>query len=406
MEVDYVAEILDRMNIDNQVFVYGLGGCGKSVTLSKLVEILDDSITILAPTNAAKKVIKKMIKDSDNIQFGTLHQYLGLAGVDKEDIPLGMQPGETKFEKVKDGMCATKYVLIDEIGMVDGSMVYDVIAKSSDENIESKFIYFGDKMQLLPVNGEQFDLLDIIPSVHLEKQWRQKLSNTSLSNSIKTFTDAISDGSNVVGKLLECDNTLEEVESLIDLYCDGSVDVIGCWTNATVVAYNEAIQEKLNGTTDVQAGDTLLLYEPIVTWVKDTNGKYGAKVLANNGDFVQVSRVYKRNGLNMYDLIIDDKVEEYGFYLSNPLDKNYAWKLYEKLNPFRSNNKSWGFFKNNCIDARLPYSRTIHKLQGSTVKSIGLNVNDIDRAMFDKDLYNRLMYVGLSRATDKVYYVR
>ena len=57
---------------------------------------------------------------------------------------------------------------------------------------------------------------------------------------------------------------------------------------------------------------------------------------------------------------------------------------------------------NNWIDLRAAYASTINKAQGSTYKTVFIDLDDIKRCN-SGDQIARMMYVGVSRASQRVW---
>jgi hypothetical protein len=80
---------------------------------------------------------------------------------------------------------------------------------------------------------------------------------------------------------------------------------------------------------------------------------------------------------------------------------------HDKLSRRRS--KAWRDFLtfNECVICLdFPYAMTIHKSQGSTYEEVYIDTDDLyDNTAHrgDYDMYLRLMYVGMSRASKKVF---
>ena len=412
--------VLEKIYANNELYIYGSPGMGKShllVLSAKGLAEGNEEVTILVPTHAAKKVLKGMIDEivlnkklKDKIYVMTIHAYNGLAPFELEDKDDDREP-ETEFKKATDGAEPTRFVFIDEVGMVDQSMIMETLFKTRRDIPDAHFVYFGDKNQLEPVNGKLYHSLETMEHIELTKQWRQKLAGTALSKSIDSFKDAIENGSEYVGTLYPDDETLEEVESLLPLVTDGDVSLVACWTNATVIAYNNEVQRVKTGSSDIKIGDEVILYEPLQIFIKDVRGSNAIVNVANNGDIVTVTDITVgdkpwNRGVTLYTLTTENgKVSVDGIRLNDKSIPNFAWNTFLDSNS-GSKKGNWKLFKMKCLDFRLPYSRTVHKCQGLSIDKIGVNIDDISRAMFDKNLYNRLMFVALSRATTKVYYVK
>lgn len=66
--------------------------------------------------------------------------------------------------------------------------------------------------------------------------------------------------------------------------------------------------------------------------------------------------------------------------------------------------KKYLSFKDCVVCVDFPHALTVHKSQGSTYENVFLDMEDLGKcADKDYDLYLRLMYVAVSRASDKVY---
>ena len=75
----------------------------------------------------------------------------------------------------------------------------------------------------------------------------------------------------------------------------------------------------------------------------------------------------------------------------------------------RERGQAWSKYlahKNYVFSLIRPHASTVHKAQGSEFSQVFVDVDDIHIAKsFSEDQYNRLMYVALSRAIDKVIYI-
>jgi superfamily I DNA/RNA helicase len=66
--------------------------------------------------------------------------------------------------------------------------------------------------------------------------------------------------------------------------------------------------------------------------------------------------------------------------------------------------KKWFFFfstKRLFVDVKYTFASTIHKLQGSTYKTVYIDLIDIENIK-DKDLMYRLLYVAITRASEEI----
>ncbi len=130
------------------VVLVGNAGTGKTHLLRKLSE-LPLKITYTALTGKAAKLLSE--------SAGTLHRTLGYAG--------------SKFTVEK---LETDILVIDETSMINWHTLY-AAAKTCDS-----IIFSGDPNQLPPIHGESVfkTMLNILPKVTLEKNYRFKNGNT------------------------------------------------------------------------------------------------------------------------------------------------------------------------------------------------------------------------------------
>ena len=104
--------------------------------------------------------------------------------------------------------------------------------------------------------------------------------------------------------------------------------------------------------------------------------------------------------------------EEHGV-LGNYLELNARIHVFMPKNPAlkkaaikeahdRENYGLVAYMDNNWIDLRAAYASTINKAQGSTYKKVFLDLDDIKRCN-SGDQIARMMYVGVSRASEQVF---
>jgi len=133
-------EILDDTDIElilkDGGLIYGMAGTGKSTTLNKIKQVLDNNLLIGAFTHKASKIVNG----------NTLHQLLGI------DMKTNKYDYKLIKHYVKSGI---KYFFIDEISMVP-SWMWNILAHIKNEH-SLIFIGCGDWKQLKPVEEEHIN---------------------------------------------------------------------------------------------------------------------------------------------------------------------------------------------------------------------------------------------------------
>lgn len=130
----------------------GYAGTGKTTTLSVYIRRLAESgvrIAVSAPTNKATQVLKGQVSkgapgDMKNVQYGSIHKFLGFQMDDEED---GTQ--KKNWERPP-SLADFDVVIVDECSMVDEEIM--------DKTMQSKgaafIIFMGDPYQLAPVRDK------------------------------------------------------------------------------------------------------------------------------------------------------------------------------------------------------------------------------------------------------------
>jgi hypothetical protein len=85
-----------------------------------------------------------------------------------------------------------------------------------------------------------------------------------------------------------------------------------------------------------------------------------------------------------------------------PEDREYCSQLIKES--FKEKNKNIYFnLVNSIADIRIPFATTIHKSQGSTFDEVLIDLDSFKYCK-DPDLVNRLLYVAVSRAKNRVLF--
>jgi len=355
--------------------------------LVQIAQKLGFKCVIVAPTNAAVKNIEASLPEESGLVLSTIHKALRFQVQDVEDTPDGMSEAlELGFVQRNENEMLADIVIIDEAGMVDGELIDSIKEKCK------RVIFFGDLCQLEPVDGNQYDFEDV-ETIELTQQMRQEVLDTALYKSIQSFRTAIKGESKERG-MIYYDDTLEEVESIAKAFIEknGEIAVIGGYTNSVVNQTNMFIMEETLGRVDSAVGDKLLLYSPVLN--------DGFEVARNNGEMVTISNKFNDNYIGRCKYLFKNVTSEPRLLFTTAKECYLFWEEEMKN---KGKKIGWRTFKKISVIARPTYCRTIHKLQGQTFNVVGVNANDIASKSFTNEMYNRLMYVALSRAKHKAY---
>ena len=400
-----------------------------------------------------------MIEKFTGAKGATLHSLQGL----KPNFNLT----DFNIDKVKfEALGTTKFgkfniVIVDDASMISTSLHKLNVLRANQYN--TRIVYLGDKLQLAPVRENhistvfdvkyKFNLTDIIrqkksnPLIELLDLLRNDVEDNSATflNYIKKNKESIKNnhGYRVVDlvqfkTIVDNSFTSDKFKNNINSFR------IGTYTNAASNRWNAYIRQLLTKTGDIiSIGDKLMGYKTIVD-------EFLSPIIINSNDYV-VTRVESKltdDGFKAFEVTIKDL--NTGFctdvYIVDHLDSTFG-KYYTKIcNLHRDalygdlieKGKLWNTYYSYketfmcMIDFDLVYNNkrhatvkreidyayavTVHKLQGSTIGTIILDVMDICYYNSNKrsprlntaknpnviNTRNRLLYTGASRASEKM----
>ncbi len=416
------------------MYITGRAGTGKTTDVAKLVKYCLDielDCVVTAYTHKAVSILAE--KMPEGTEFATLHSFLGKRPT-INDSALKTQHIERSM-KIRE-TAKTSILFIDEYSMIGEKDLLDIIAAQDpdyDGKPKLKVVWVGDPYQLPPVG----DIQAVKPcgdyQVLLTEIKRQAKDNP-LGNILEQLVR------NIEGEPpspLEANENFLRDKDLMKSYvsCTTQDRVILAYTNKNVQELNELIQ----GYPEPQCGDTvyspttrksytflgwddrpteieLPFGEPLVLNSKFKtlehlikNKTRFATLQTEEGDEATMACVF---GHYSYKL---DSDELKNIAAGSNKDIENAYRGYKaagwaKANPkkplARARAKAWRDFLsfNECtICLDFPHAMTVHKSQGSTYNTVFLDTDDLYKAAhFDFQMYLKLMYVALSRASNMV----
>ena len=157
-------EAISQSLTQGTLIITGGPGTGKTTTLNAIINVLKDEhqvVLLAAPTGRAAK----RMSEATGEEAKTIHRLLEISG--------GME-GSQKFERNEDYPLECDVVIIDEISMIDTSLMYHLLKAIAPG---TRLIFVGDQDQL-PSVGPGNILKDMIhsgyiPTVKLKRIFRQ-----------------------------------------------------------------------------------------------------------------------------------------------------------------------------------------------------------------------------------------
>ena len=390
---------------EKYICLSGMPGTGKTYLLNKLANQLDTINTVLkiagrtpfidirftATTNKAAAVLKESL---DSEYATTVYKLFGIK------VTNDYRTGEEKLDFTRAITVPDSLIIIDEASMLS----YEVLEYINKYAIRSKVIFVGDKNQLPTVSGKSADVFNRFKVIELTKIMRQK---PSLAKAIKNAKNALEAGEMIDLPSMESEsiirlNKSDFLDAIVNM---GLNDKILCYTNNKCIAYNSHIRNELGLPTTPIKGDLCISKGRVVS-------QYGDRQIVLNAEesfpIVDVKPIEK------YIYIGDCKygVKEYlthkGTFFGLEKPELYPLLLksaYAKCKEIKDYT-GYIYIKENILDPRFYYSSTIHSAQGSTYDNVYIDLNDIVKGRgATKETKNKLLYVAISRAKNKIYFV-
>ena len=449
-----INEILIFLASDKVTFtISGFAGTGKSYVTNYIIKnyLQSKRVCVTAPTHRAVKVIESFTGKKGL----TLHALHGLRpNYSLDDFNID----NIKYESIG----TIKFGDYDVIFSDEGSMTSESLKKLNEvraKMYKTKIIYLGDEYQLPPVKEDNISKIftNVDMKYNLTDIVRQKETNPLLDvfdilredidNKSNNFISLIkSKKSNIIGnegyRTLNLNQTKELMKEVFlsdEFKTNTSYCRYAGYTNEAVSLWNGYIRTILFPTKDlIVTGDLLTAYKTII----DENN---APIIVNSTDYKVISseRRISELGFACYNVTIlshdTNKVSKLSIVdHTDPTFRIYydiLNRLHRTAHYSKGIERSEGFkkyfkFKNTHLsminfdladglnvrgyvtkEIYYGYGLTIHKLQGTTLKNIILDVLDIAYVKMNSkiprvnssfqpnaiDLRNRLLYTGITR---------
>ena len=419
--------------------ILGAAGVGKSWLTSQLVQLVVDlrlRCFLSTPTHKAVRVLQEMINDaglgnSYRVDSGTIHSFLNLKVENNFEDETNLNPEKPKLIKntriPPEGLKTCDILFLDEASMVD-YLLYDMVKSELDDRYRI-VIFIGDYFQLPPVGGnlspiffegEHNKVFNLVETV------RQKADSYIINRAgwLKHFISTQQFPANILelftteGEMEVFDSKIEgEHQRFIDTYFADKdhTKIVGTYTNKLVDDYNLSIRNiELNYPTEsVVEGERLVVQSPY----EDSSGNI---IFNSNQEIVCVEVNIKSVGESHYkyyrisdedrnkgNVLHEDSVEQYNADLSSCLQ---LAKAMQNSPDRKARARAWTKYFDlltKFMNAKSAYASTIHKLQGSTYENTYLDLRTVP-SFYNRnpDLMCRLLYVGITRPSNKLYILK
>jgi hypothetical protein len=402
---------------DDKYFVLSGGaGVGKTYTISHIEKtVMEDYATdcqlmgipqdyneviFTATTNKAAEVLEKSLGK----QVFTIHSLLGLKV--KENFKSG-KTEITATNRTKN--IANTIIFIDESSMIDSTLFKFI----KDCCKGSKVVFVGDHAQMAPVNEEISPIyLNVDPHnfVFLDKPVRNANSPALVdlcSQLRETVETGIFQPMQPVPGVVEYLDDQQMLDKLSEHFLEPTDTArILCYTNSRVNFFNKGIRNIRNRPDKFQVGDNLVVASAYTSGKNYISVERQVEVLSISTEPITLGyegATSKFAGpLSYYQIEVREKTLGDIFVAKVPTNPDHFAAVLKTL----SGKKDWSQYfalKNSHIDLRDKDACTVYKSQGSTYDTVFIDIGNIGTS-FDPKQVARMIFVGVSRATTKVYF--
>jgi exodeoxyribonuclease V len=354
-----------------KIFVIaGVAGSGKSTVANLLVNILgleNFQVLYVAPTGKAASGLRMK-----GCAANTIHKTFYL--IHKID-------GKIVFSKKKAIPSMVKLIVIDELSMVNAKMMEDIIS------FGTPIIGLGDPCQIPPIYGEN-------PYIKNYDVFLDQVKRQNGTSGILDLAQKARFGENIpLGIYKE-----SKVITFADIHDIESYDIVICWKNSTRRELNKIIREKLGHRSIYpEKNEKILCLKNNYTHIIDTDNDIPIMLV---------------NGLGLVssnDAIVTDDCLNMEYYTDFAKDKPFNTRvskvIFDNYKDMEATDIPDEYFVGLPEDIAIldfGYAVSCHKSQGAEWN----NVLYIDEFKGSKDMYQRMLYTGITRAKQSITVAR
>lgn len=377
----------------------GYSGTGKSTLVKYLLADLPKLLKMFHALNPQQPEMDVHLaattnKAADNLQFITGQPVRTLQSLLNLRVQKSYDTGESYLVPRKGASFVEDALIVaDEASYIDRNLL-DLHFKQTRN---CKTLFIGDPAQLTPVKSAHTPVFAAgFPTSELKEVVRQEKDSpilelaTAFRETVLTgeFFSFVPDGTAVAHKSREAFEEEVKAEFTSADWSDRASKVLA-WTNKTVVGYNRGISNLVSGNPDLQPGDQAVCN----SYISNTHCRLRTDQL------VTISKIEPEQQLDTPGFNVTFTDGQFAFM---PADVTAKPRLIKKF-AAQNDHTKLRQVSDYWIDLRAAFSCTINKSQGSTYKKVFIDLDDIKRCRNPNQLA-RMLYVGVSRATDRVVF--
>lgn len=297
-------------------------------------------------------------------------------------------------------------IFVDESSMVSKDLLKQIRETCED----CKIVFIGDHCQLNPVKEGMSPVYTANNKTsHLTIQERAKnqpeLVNLFSQLRLNVETNEYKPIQLVPGIIDRV--TEEEFVAEIDKHFanpNHSAKILA-YTNQQVEAYNDHIRELRKLPPEFVKGE--LVVNPDVTKLRSTTLHSDKEYIITDVQSDVLVKEFPENGALEYRLYqLESKLGEIINEVPVPVNRSHRSDLLSFYEAYGKRTGDWApkfWLKDSIAALRQRDASTIHKAQGSTKSTVYVDLNDLGVCRDERELA-RLLYVGASRASDRVVF--
>lgn len=393
----------------------GYAGTGKSysITLLAKAKLPDGSpmfkpsqICFTAPTNKAVKVLRNYL-DGAGLQSSpsrTIYSLLGLSLQANGEVKELAKPEEPV------DLSGYKVIIVDEASMVNRFLMDAIREAAADWNVP--FIFMGDPAQLPPVGEITSPVWKVTKGAELTTVMRYGNSMLDLATNIRKVVDhptpSIKIETNAPVFRWGKADWLNQIEANLELFQTGEAKVIA-WRNVTVDAHNAYIRKLIFGPEAKKStwlpNDQIVARAPL----KDLDGNTfmqnaeEAKILE-----VAIGNHPRHREFEIFNLLVEhESGKKFTVRTLTPTGNFHVSNRLNELSMEAKGGKKWKWrefweLKDAFHDVRHAYAWTSHMSQGSSVRKVFLDLEDIMLNRNRAEAF-RSLYVACTRQREELH---
>jgi exodeoxyribonuclease-5 len=393
----------------------GYAGTGKSYSITLLAKskLDDDSprfkpseICFTAPTNKAVKVLRNYLDDAglSSSPSKTIYSLLGLSLQASGEVKTLTKPEEPV------DLSGFKVIVVDEASMVNRFLMDAIREASADWNVP--FIFMGDPAQLPPVGEITSPVWKVARGAQLVTVMRYGNSMLDLATAIRNVVDHPAPSVKIETKAPVYRwgkaDWLNQIEANLELFKSGDAKAIA-WRNVTVDGHNAYIRKLIFGpiakTSAWLPDDQIVARAPL----KDLEGF----TFMQNAEEARVLEVVignhpRHSEFEIFNLLVEHETGRK--FTIRTLTQTGSFHLSNRLNELSmeaKNGKKWKWrefweLKEAFHEVRHSYAWTSHMSQGSSVKKVFVDLEDIMLNRNRGEAF-RSLYVACTRQREELH---